>query len=166
MTNRDIATMFEEVADLLEFQDANPFRVRAYRNAARRISDFPEPLEQIVNDRQRSLTDIEGIGKDLALKIEELVKTRKLAMLDELRALVPPGVMALLRIPSLGPKKAATLHKELGIVSLEMLRAAKSASSRASARRRRKRFLRASTSPPRPTCGCTGPKPTRSSSSS
>ena len=124
MNNRDIAAAFDEVADLLEFQDANPFRVRAYRNAARRIGDFPEPLENIVNDPDRDVTDIDGVGKDLAEKIAELVKTRQLAMLDELRSQVPPGVMALMRIPGLGPKKAATLHKELKIDSLDMLRAA------------------------------------------
>jgi DNA polymerase (family 10) len=124
MTNRDIAAAFDEVADLLEFQDANPFRVRAYRNAALRINDYPEPLAKVVADPDRDVTDIEGIGKDLAAKIAELVTTGKLAMLEELRDAVPPGVLALLRIPGLGPKKAATLHKELGIISLEMLRAA------------------------------------------
>jgi DNA polymerase (family 10) len=124
MTNRDIAAMFDEVADLLEFRDANPFRVRAYRNAARKIGDYAEPLERIVADPDRNVTDIEGIGKDLAEKIGEIVATRKLVMLEELRALVPPGVMALMRIPGMGPKKAATLHKELGILNLEMLRAA------------------------------------------
>ena len=123
MTNRDIAAAFDEVADLLEFQSANPFRVRAYRNAARKIGDYPQSLEQLVKISQ-DLTEIEGIGKDLAEKIAELVKTRKLSMLEELRDAVPPGVMALLRIPGLGPKKAATLHKELKINSLDMLRAA------------------------------------------
>jgi DNA polymerase (family 10) len=124
MTNRDIAAAFDEVADLLEFQGANPFRVRAYRSAARKLGDLSEPLEQIVKDPERELTEIDGIGKDLAEKIAELIETRKLTMLEELRAAVPPGVMALLRIPGLGPKKAAVLHKDLGILDLEMLRAA------------------------------------------
>jgi DNA polymerase (family 10) len=124
MTNREIAAAFDEVAELLEFQDANPFRVRAYRNAARRIGDFPEPLESIVADPERDVTAIEGIGKDLAEKIAELVKTHKLSMLEELRSQVPPDVVALMRIPGLGPKKAAVLHKELKINSLDMLRAA------------------------------------------
>lgn len=124
MTNRDIAAAFDEVADLLEFQDANPFRVRAYRNAARKIGDLPESVADVVANPQREVTEIEGIGKDLAEKINELVGGGRLAMLDELRAAVPPGVMALLRIPGLGPKKAGALHKELGITSLEMLRAA------------------------------------------
>jgi DNA polymerase (family X) len=124
MTNRDIAATFDEVADLLEFQNSNPFRVRAYRNAARKIGDFSDSLAKIVADPERDVTDIEGIGKDLAEKIAELVTSGKLTMLEELRSQVPPGVMALLRIPGLGPKKAAALHKELKINSLDMLRAA------------------------------------------
>src|SRR6185295_13676761 len=115
---------FDEVADLLEFQNANPFRVRAYRNAARRINDFPEPFAAIAVDKNRDLTEIDGIGKDLAEKIQTLVKSRKLPMLEELREQIPSGVLAFLRIPGLGPKKAAVLFNELKIASLDMLRAA------------------------------------------
>ena len=75
MTNHEIAAAFDEIADLLEFQGANPFRVRAYRNAARTIHDLPESAADIAADPQRSLTDIEGIGKDLAEKIATLVET-------------------------------------------------------------------------------------------
>jgi DNA polymerase (family 10) len=124
MNNRDIASAFDEIADLLEFQDANPFRVRAYRNAARRISDLPEPLAKIAADPTRKLTDIEGIGKDLAQKIGELLETGSLQMLEELRSQIPGGVLAMVRIPGLGPKKAAALYKQLGITSLDALRAA------------------------------------------
>jgi DNA polymerase (family 10) len=124
MNNRDIAALFDEVADLLEFQDANPFRVRAYRNAARRINDLPEPLTRIATDPSRQLIDIEGIGKDLAQKIGELLETGTLTMLEELRAAIPGGVLAMVRIPGMGPKKAAMLHKELGIMSLDSLKAA------------------------------------------
>ncbi len=124
MTNRDVAAIFDEIADLLEFQNANPFRVRAYRNAARRITDLPEPLAKIAADPTREFTDLEGIGKDLAQKIGELLDTGSVAMLDELRAAIPGGVLAMVRIPGMGPKKAAALHKELGITSLDMLRAA------------------------------------------
>src|SRR5215467_5934866 len=102
MNNRDVASAFDEVADLLEFQNANPFRVRAYRNAARRITDYPQTLATFVADPERDLTEIEGIGKDLAEKIAELVKTGQLAMLEELRSQIPAGVMDLLRIPGLG----------------------------------------------------------------
>jgi DNA polymerase (family 10) len=124
MNNRDVAALFDEIADLLEFQSANPFRVRAYRNAARRINDLPEPLAKIAADPTRELTDLDGIGKDLAQKIGELIDTGSIAMLDELRAAIPGGVLAMVRIPGMGPKKAAALHKELGITSLDMLRAA------------------------------------------
>lgn len=96
MTNRDIAAAFDEVADLLEFQNANPFRVRAYRNAARKIGDYAEPLAAFVTSG-RDLTEIDGIGKDLAEKIAEFAKTNKLAMLEELRSQIPPGVMSTLR---------------------------------------------------------------------
>ena len=124
MNNRDIATAFDEIADLLEFQNANPFRVRAYRNAARRITDLPEPLSNVAADPKRALTDIDGIGKDLAQKIEELLETASTTMLEQLRAEIPGGVLAMVRIPGLGPKKAAVLFNELGITSLDALRTA------------------------------------------
>jgi DNA polymerase (family 10) len=124
MNNQAIAAVLEQIADLLEFQNSNPFRVRAYRGAARRIRDFSEPLSVIVADGDRNLTDLDGIGKEMAAKIVELLQTGKLSLLEELREQVPDEVFALLRIPGLGPKKAAVLYKELGIASLEMLRAA------------------------------------------
>lgn len=124
MTNREIAAVFDQIADLLEFQGANPFRVRAYRNGARRVGDYPEPLSSVAEDPDQQLTDIDGIGKDLAEKIEHLLTFSRLPMLEELQAEIPAGVMALLRVPGLGPKKAAALHRELQIDSLDRLRAA------------------------------------------
>src|SRR4029079_4164892 len=124
MNNRDVAASFDEIADLLEFQNANPFRVRAYRNAARRITDLSNRLTTVAADPNRQLTDIDGIGKDLAQKIEELLETGNIAMLEELRSETPGGVRAMVRIPGMGPKKAAALFKELGITSLDALRAA------------------------------------------
>jgi DNA polymerase (family X) len=124
MNNRDVATLFDEIADLLEFQNANPFRVRAYRNAARRITDLSEPLANVAADPKRQLTDLDGIGKDLAQKIEEVLETGSIGMLEQLRSEIPGGVLAMVRIPGLGPKKAVALHKELGITSLDALRAA------------------------------------------
>lgn len=123
MQNREIAAALDEIADLLEFQDANPFRVRAYRNAARRVTDHSRSLAAIVSEGG-SLTEIDGVGKDLAEKIATLVTTGKLPMLIELQAEVPASVLALLRIPGLGPKKAAALFKLLNIQSLDMLRVA------------------------------------------
>lgn len=121
MNNAQIASVFDELADLLEFQNANPFRVRAYRNAARTIRDLPEPVEAILADPQRDLTEIAGIGKDLAEKIATLAATGDLALRQELLAQVPASVLALLRVPGLGPKKAAALYKELKIATLAEL---------------------------------------------
>ncbi len=124
MKNTEIAAAFDLVADILEFQAANPFRVRAYRNAARTIGDLSEPLEKIAANPERKLTDIAGIGAELAEKIKTMVTTGSLPMLVDLQSQVPASVLALLRIPGVGPKKAAALHKELGIKTLEELKAA------------------------------------------
>ncbi len=124
MTNSEIADKFEEVADLLEFQGANPFRIRAYRNAARTIHDLSEPVAEIAADPERSLSAIGGIGKDLGGKIETLLATGSLPMLDELLAEIPRSVLAILRVPGLGPKRAALLYRELGVATLDQLREA------------------------------------------
>ena len=124
MTNDRIAAAFDEMADILEFQGANQFRVRAYRNAARTIRDFPEPMAAIAEDADRSLTEIDGIGDDLAQKITTLIATGELAQMNELRQQVPPTVLEIMRIPGIGPKKTAALNKELAITNLEQLRAA------------------------------------------
>jgi DNA polymerase (family X) len=124
MNNVRIAEVFDLVADLLEFQDANPFRVRAYRNGARTIRDYPQQMQAILAEGSLKLTDIAGVGKDLAEKIATLVSTGKLPMLEELQAEVPESVLTLLRIPGMGPKKAAVLYNELGISTLDQLRAA------------------------------------------
>jgi DNA polymerase (family 10) len=122
MENPEVAQMFEEVADLLEIQGANPFRVRAYRNVARTIRDLAEPLAQIVRDGKRKLDDFPGIGKDLAEKITTILTTGELPMLAELRSQVPAGLRDLMNIPGLGPKRALMLFQELGVDSLDRLR--------------------------------------------
>jgi DNA polymerase (family 10) len=124
MTNREIAAVFDQIADLLEFQGANPFRVRAYRNAARKIGALAEPLAAIAEDESRSLMDIEGIGRDLAEKIATLLDTGTLPMLAELQATIPASVLTLSRVPGVGPKKAARIHADLGVTNLTELRAA------------------------------------------
>jgi DNA polymerase (family 10) len=124
MTNAHIADAFDLIGDILEFQGANPFRVRAYRNGARTIRDYPEPLAAMVETQKERLTEIPGIGADLAAKIITLVQTGSLPMLEDLKKQVPDSVLALLRIPGVGPKKAAALHKELGIVTLAQLKEA------------------------------------------
>ncbi len=124
MTNPEIADAFDQIGDILEFQGENQFRVRAYRNAARTIRDLPESAAEIVANPQRKLTDIEGIGKDLADKITSLTKTGKLEMLEELKRQVPDSVLAMMRVPGLGPKRAAMLFKELNVTTFDELRAA------------------------------------------
>lgn len=124
MNNSRIADVFDEIADMLEFKGANPFRLRAYRNGARTIRHYSEPLAEIVADDDRQLTDIDGIGKDLAAKIETLLETNRLPMHEELKAEIPESVFGMLRIPGLGPKKAATLYNEMGIQTLDQLKAA------------------------------------------
>ncbi len=123
MTNAQIAAVFDEMADILEFQGANQFRVRAYRNAARTIGDLTESCASLVK-QESGLTEIEGIGKELAAKIATLIATGDLPQLQELRAAVPASALAMMRIPGVGPKKAAALHKELKINDLDMLREA------------------------------------------
>jgi DNA polymerase (family 10) len=124
MTNAQIADVLEELADLLEFQGANAFRVRAYRNSARAVRDLPESVASIVADDPHRLEKVEGIGKSTAEKCVVLVQTGKLPQLQELLKEVPESILAILRIPGLGPKRAAILHKELKISTLDQLKAA------------------------------------------
>lgn len=124
MTNPEIATVLTEIADLLEFQGANPFRIRAYRTAARTVEDLATPIRSLLAEPDADLTQVKGIGKDLAEKIAQLVETGSIPMLEELLAEIPEGALDMLRIPGLGPKKAATLYRELGITSLDELRSA------------------------------------------
>ena len=124
MQNPDIARLFDEVADLLEIQDANPFRVRAYRNAARTIRDFPEPIADLVRAGTKDLTDIAGIGDDLAEKITDIVTTGELPLRKQLASKLPAGLLDLLRIPGLGPKRVKLLYKKLKVKSAADLAAA------------------------------------------
>ena len=121
VTNADIAAVFEHVADLLEFQGENVFRVRAYRAAARTIGSLVESLASVRADPTRALTDLEGIGTDLAGKIGELLDHGRLALVDELHAQVPAVAFELMRVPGLGPKKAKSLIGELSLTSLDDL---------------------------------------------
>src|SRR3954469_5361504 len=124
MTNNEIADSFDTIGDILDFQAANPFRVRAYRNGARTVRDYHEPLANLAGEGKERLKQIASIGDDLAAKIITLVTTGSLPMLEELKAQVPESVLALIRIPGVGPKKAALLHKELGIKTLADLKSA------------------------------------------
>ncbi len=123
MQNGEIAAQFDELAELLEIQGANPFRVRAYRNAARAILDSTDSIAAAASDLAK-LRAIPGVGEDLAKKIQVLVQTGSIPQLAELREQVPAGVVAMLRVPGLGPKKVFALFQEHGIRSLDELRLA------------------------------------------
>jgi DNA polymerase (family 10) len=120
VTNREIAEQFERVADLLEIEGANRFRVRAYRNAARTIGGCSRSVAEMVA-RGEDLSELPGIGKDLAARIGEIVRTRHLALLDEVAEHTPAGLSDVMRVEGLGPKRARVLHEELGVGSLEDL---------------------------------------------
>lgn len=124
MQNSEIARQFEELADLLEIQGANPFRLRAYRNAARTISGLPESIQDIAKNGPKELQELPGIGKDLAEKIVTIVETATLPQLEELKEEIPADVVRMLDIPGIGPKKVAFLFSELSIHSLDDLKAA------------------------------------------
>ncbi len=125
IANADIAAAFEQVADLLELQDANPFRVRAYRNAARIVGELKLDLAALVA-AGKPLPKLPGIGTDLAAKIQEFASTGHLAALDRLRKEVPAGVADLLQLPGLGPKRVRALYDELHVHTLpQLLRAAR-----------------------------------------
>lgn len=118
--NADIAAMFTEIADLLEIEGENAFRIRAYRNAARELEAMGKPVaERVANDED--LTRLPAIGEDLAAKIEEIVATGRCRALEKLRKQLPPTITTLLKVPGLGPKRVKTLYRELKIGSLAAL---------------------------------------------
>ncbi len=122
MEKEQITQVLESIATLLELKGENPFKARAYVNAVRALESVSEPLEEII--AQNRLGGIKGIGNGIQKKILELVRTGKLAYYEELRAATPPGLIAMLDIPGLGPKKIKALHDELGITTVEELESA------------------------------------------
>ena len=121
--NRDIAGMLNEIADLLEIRDANSFRVRSYRNAARTVGSLNEEVADLV-ERGEDLSALPDIGESIAGKLEEIVATGRLEQLEELRKEMDADVTELLRIPNLGPAGARTLYGELGITNAQGIIAA------------------------------------------
>ena len=123
MENAKIAKTLDQLADLLEFTGANAFRLRAYRNGARVIRDLPDSIQSMIASGE-DLTKLDGIGKSVAQKCTELCETNKLQQMDELLEDVPRTVLDLLNVPKMGPKKAAAVFNELGVETLEQLKAA------------------------------------------
>lgn len=122
-SNIEIATVFEEMADLLELSGENAFRIRAYRNGAKAIRDLSESVAELVQ-AGTDLTTIDGIGSTLAEKSAVLVKTGNLPQLDKLRKEVPPTLRDIMQVPGVGAKKAMKMFLELQVSDLPSLRAA------------------------------------------
>ncbi len=118
--NADIAALFEEIADRLEIQGANPFRIRAYRNAARTLGELPREARTLL-EKGEDLTRLPGVGADLAAKVREIVTTGRCSLLESLRRELPPAVTELLQIPGLGPKRVKTLYHDLEVQTAEQL---------------------------------------------
>ncbi len=124
MDNADIARVLDEVADLLEIQGANPFRVRAYRTAARTIGSLAESASTIAARDPAELAELPGIAKDLAGKVAEIASTGDLALRRELTAKVPASLVTMMRVDGIGPKRAKRFYEELGLRNLDDVEAA------------------------------------------
>src|SRR5215471_18020011 len=122
MTKSQIAQVLEEIATLLELKDENPFKIRAYANAARSLETFGGNISDLQDEE--ALAKIPGIGKSIAEKIKELAATGSCKYLVELRADFPAAILELFSISGLGAKKIKALYEQLQISSIEQLREA------------------------------------------
>ena len=119
MKNKELADLFEKMADILEFKDENPFKISAYRKASRIIGDLTQDIEEITE--QGELKNIPGIGEGMAQKIVEYLKTGKISKFEEVRKGVSDELIAIMDIPGMGPKTLSMLHREKGISNLSQL---------------------------------------------
>jgi DNA polymerase (family 10) len=119
MKNKELADLFEKMADILEFKGENPFKISAYRRASRIIGDLTQDIEEITE--RGELRNIPGIGEGMAQKISEYLKTGKVSKFEEARKGVPDELIAIMDIPGMGPKTLSMLHQERGISSLSQL---------------------------------------------
>jgi DNA polymerase (family 10) len=122
MDNAEVAARLSEIGTLLELKGENAFKTRAYANAARKLETLPEPVARLIAENR--LGEVKGIGEGLQKKITELVSTGRLAYYEELKASLPPGLLDLLQVPGLGPKKVKALHDQLQVASMASLEAA------------------------------------------
>jgi len=119
MDKGEVAEILISIATLLELKGENPFKTRAYHNAARALDSLEEPLDKIVAEHR--LSEVKGIGESLQKRITELVTTGRMGYYEDLKAATPPGLVAMLSIPGVGPKKIKVLHDELGLKTIEEL---------------------------------------------
>ena len=123
MENLEVTGALTELADLLEIQGANPFRVRAYRNAVRTINGLTRSLVSMIEEEE-DLTELPGIGKDMSGHIQELIETGELGRLREVLEEVPRGVVDLMKLDGVGPKKARRVWEELDVTTVDELESA------------------------------------------
>src|SRR2546422_8443345 len=119
MQNRAIASMFNDIADMLEIKGESPFRITAYRRAARALEGLTEDVAALA--ARGELEEIPGIGKGTAEKIQEFLRTGTSKHYEELRASLPPGITALMSVPEVGPKTAMLLYERLGVKTIDEL---------------------------------------------
>lgn len=119
MQNRAIAAMFNDIADMLEIKEDSPFRITAYRRAARALEEIGEDIAAVAG--RGELLKIPGIGKGTAEKIQEFLATGTCRYYEEIRATLPPGITTLMSVPEVGPKTALLLHQKLGITTVDQL---------------------------------------------
>ena len=119
MQNAAIAEVFDEIADYMELAGENSFKIRAYRRAAEAVATFPEPIEDA--EETGALQNIEGLGEATTAKVKEFLVTGKVHFLERLREQFPVGLLDLIRVPGLGPKRVSQLYKEKQIDSIEAL---------------------------------------------
>lgn len=124
MDNQKISEIFQEIGDILEIKGENRFKILAYQNAAMKIADLGQDLKDIYLQNPDELEKIPGIGKDLRAKIVEMIETGKCSYHDELLKTFPSGLLDMLRVRSVGPKKVKLFYGELGIDSVEKLKSA------------------------------------------
>jgi DNA polymerase (family 10) len=119
MKNKELADLFEKMADILEFKGENPFKISAYRKASRILGDLAQDIEEISGKGE--LKDIPGIGEGMAQKIEEYLRTGKISKFEEVKKGVSDELIAIMDIPGMGPKTLSMLHKEKGISNFSQL---------------------------------------------
>jgi len=119
MKNKELADLFERMADILEFKGENPFKISAYRKASRILGDLTQDIEEI--SEKGELKNIPGIGEGMAEKIVEYLKTGKISKFEEVRKGVSDELIAIMDIPGMGPKTLSMIHKEKGIGNLSQL---------------------------------------------
>jgi len=119
MRNKELADLFNKMADILEFKNENPFKISAYRRASRVLGDLTQDIQEIAESGE--LKKVPGIGEGMAQKIEEYLKTGKISKYEEVKKGVPDELIGMMEIPGMGPKTLAMIHKEKGIGNLSQL---------------------------------------------